>query len=107
MVKQTDGYTIKVIKPLDETILRIKKYLSITVRAELHSIKKEATLIINLPAQDGSQLVAFDSILYKGQFKEKKITHDTIKVITDLTDNQVKVQISDSKYNIPFYWDKN
>lgn len=97
MVKEKGGYTISVSKELDENILRVKKYLTISVQAELNGKKTTAALIINLPAKDDSQLVSFENILYRGKYKDKNLKLDDIKVITNLADNKVEIKLSECK----------
>lgn len=94
--KGSGGYTIKVKENLSDTLLS-RKYLTITIQAELDDKKSTAILIINLPTQDTTGVAKFDKVLYKGQYKENKFEYDSINVITDLEDKEVQVKVEGGK----------
>lgn len=99
--KGTDSYTISVKTSLPDSLLKTRKYLLLTVKAQLNKQESEANIVISLPSQEGDSVIQFEQILYKGQYKDKKLTYDTIRVDTTLTDDKVAVKFKDGKTVIP------
>lgn len=96
--KGTTDWTIIVENAIDNNVLKKKKYLTMTVEANLNGAKSYASLVISLPEEDDTKLVAFDQILYTGVYENETLSYKLIKIVTELADKDVKIQIKDSEY---------
>lgn len=95
-----DSYTISLKKNIPDTVLKTKKYVTVLIQAELDSKISKTTLIISLPAQEGEAQAKFERTLYKGKIKENHVIHDPIKVLTELEDKKVVLQLEDGKLTL-------
>lgn len=93
LTKNPDGYSLSVIKPIEDKMRYIKKYLLIILEAALENKIASASVIINLP----EITVKFGHALYQGSYRNPVFEHDNITITSD-AETDVQVALADGEY---------